>query len=324
MDDNEAEFALTRYSQQLWDELAERLPADAEFDRCGTIWVAADDDEMTLVRRKCASCCARGLAVEVLDEHGLADAEANLRRGLAGGLLVPGDSVIYPPCVARWLLDDARRHGVELRIGIAVTGLTGKQVQLADGSRISADCTVNAAGHLASLLTPGLPIRLRKGHLVITDRYPGFVRRQLVELGYLKSAHGVARDSVAFNAQPRRSGQVLIGSSRQFDVATDEIEPTMVSRMLARAFEYIPVLARLNVIRSWTGFRAATPDALPLIGPHPAFPGLYLATGHEGLGITTALATAELLTDILLGRTPRIPIEPYSPARFAGERGALA
>jgi glycine/D-amino acid oxidase-like deaminating enzyme len=86
--------------------------------------------------------------------------------------------------------------------------------------------------------------------------------------------------------------------------------------MVARALAYMPGLARLSAIRTWTGFRAATPDSLPLIGPHPELPGLYLATGHEGLGITTCLATAELLAALLAGRAPPIPAAPYLPARL--------
>ncbi len=46
MDDSEAQFALTRYSQQLWQELRPALPADVEYEQCGTIWVAADEQEM--------------------------------------------------------------------------------------------------------------------------------------------------------------------------------------------------------------------------------------------------------------------------------------
>src|SRR5215475_3493042 len=52
MDDSEAQFALTRFSQLLWDELREELPPSVEFDQCGTVWVAADDEEMVEVRRK--------------------------------------------------------------------------------------------------------------------------------------------------------------------------------------------------------------------------------------------------------------------------------
>ena len=74
---------------------------------------------------------------------------------------------------------------------------------------------------------------------MITDRYPGFIRHQLVELGYLKSAHSVSTDSVAFNVQPRQTGQMLIGSSRQYgnEIAVDQ---SMLTAMLQRATHYIP------------------------------------------------------------------------------------
>jgi glycine/D-amino acid oxidase-like deaminating enzyme len=108
---------------------------------------------------------------------------------------------------------------------------------------------------------------------------------------------------------------VLLGSSRQFGSESSAIEPHMLSRMLARAQEYMPELGGLNAIRTWTGFRAATPDKLPLIGPCESDERLYLATGHEGLGITTSLATAKLVVDRIAGRASAISIEPYLPSR---------
>jgi glycine/D-amino acid oxidase-like deaminating enzyme len=85
--------------------------------------------------------------------------------------------------------------------------------------------------------------------------------------------------------------------------------------MTERAVEYMPALGTLSAIRVWTGFRPATPDNLPLIGPLPERRNLYLATGHEGLGITTSLGTARLLVDQLLQRESEIPVEPYLPSR---------
>jgi glycine/D-amino acid oxidase-like deaminating enzyme len=87
--------------------------------------------------------------------------------------------------------------------------------------------------------------------------------------------------------------------------------------MLRRAFEYLPALSRLSAIRCWTGHRAATPDKLPLIGPTVENEKIWLATGHEGLGITTSLGTGRLLADLLLKRRSEVPAEPYSPARLA-------
>jgi D-hydroxyproline dehydrogenase subunit beta len=319
MDDSEAQFALTRYSCQLWADLAGELPADVQMDRCGTLWVAADAQEMAEVYRKDAYYSERHVATQVLDAGQLAAAEPQLRPGLAGGLRVPGDAAIYPPCAARFLLEKAQARGATARPGARVQALTGRNVQLADGTNVAAGIVVNATGCWAPSLTPGWPVRKRKGHLVITDRYPGFVHHQLIELGYLKSAHAVATDSVAFNVQPRSNGQLLIGSSRQFDVEDATVEMPILSRMLARACEYLPDLARLSALRVWTGFRAATPDKLPLIGPCPGGDGVWLATGHEGLGITTSLGTAKLLVDQILGRRPAIPWEPYLPERALAE-----
>jgi glycine/D-amino acid oxidase-like deaminating enzyme len=316
MDDSEAQFALTRYSRDLWSELVPTLSATVEFEPCGTLWVAADGEEIAEVRRKAGFYTERGVRTEILDPPALAEAEPNLRPGLAGALLVPGDAVIYAPCAARWLLD---RAGASLRVGCAVEALREDGVQLTDGTRISAGLTICAAGTWAAALQPDLAIRPRKGHLAITDRYPGFVRHQLVELGYLKSAHGAAAESVAFNVQPRGTGQVLIGSSRQFGATHAGVDAPVLGRMLARAIEYMPGLAGLSVIRTWTGFRAATPDKLPLIGPCPGRERVYLATGHEGLGITTSLGTARLLADSIAGRQPAIDPGPYLPCRFQSE-----
>lgn len=319
MDDSEAQFALTRFSQLLWQKLATDLPADVEFESCGTIWVAADEEEMAAVKQKKIFYESRGVPAEVLDSKSLHEAEPNLREGLPGGLLVPSDAVIYAPCAARFLVEQAQSRGTQLYLPAVVTEITADGVRLNNGSTLSARWIVNAAGSWSPSLTPGIEVKKRKGHLLITDRYPGYVKHQLVELGYLKSAHSFTSESVAFNVQPRRTGQMLIGSSRQFGVEGREINSVMLACMLARAEDFLPGIANLSAIRSWTGFRAATPDKLPLIGPHSAREGgrdnLFLATGHEGLGITTSLGTAALLVDQLLERPSQIPVAPYLPSR---------
>ncbi len=319
MDDSEAQFALTRYSRQLWDEVRDELPREVEHDACGTIWIAADDVEMAEARRKAKFYAERGCVVEILDTQSLREAEPNLRPGLVGGLRVPGDSVIYPPCAAQFFVDQARARGAKLFLGDAVEAINADDVRLRNGTSISAGLIVNSAGSWSPLLTPGLKVKKRKGHLVITDRYPQFLRHQLVELGYLKSAHSVTADSVAFNIQPRQTGQLLIGSSRQYDVDDAGVDPSILKRMLERAVEYLPGLRRLSSLRTWTGFRAATPDKLPLIGPHREHRRLYLATGHEGLGITTSLGTAKLLVAQIINRSSQIPVTPYLPARLSQE-----
>jgi glycine/D-amino acid oxidase-like deaminating enzyme len=315
MDDNPAELALSAYSLSLWRDLVGDRPQRHEYSPCGTIWVAADEEEMQAALAKAQTLHGYGLVCEVLTPAALYAREPQLRAGLAGGLLVKGDGLVYPPKTARLLLDRAMRRGAVTKRA-AVTAIEDHGVVLDDGTRHVAQHIVLAAGTRSAALLPELPIEPKKGHLAITDRYPGFVRHQLVELGYIKSAHASSGDSVAFNLQPRPTGQILIGSSRQFDTTDPAVEPPMLQRMLRHASTFTPRLRELNVVRCWTGFRAATPDGLPLIGPSGLRRGLWLATGHEGLGITTSLATAQLLAGQIQKSIPRIPYAPYLPERF--------
>jgi D-hydroxyproline dehydrogenase subunit beta len=280
MDDSEAQFALTRHSQQLWHAL--NLSAAAEYVQAGTLWIAADGEEMEAAERKHAWYSARGVPSRLLNASQLKAVEPNLADGLTGGLLVQEDSVVYPPVAALELARRAEKNGAHLIVGRAVKDIGQGRIVLDDGTEIRANRLIHALGAYATDLMPELPVRKRKGHLVITDRYPGFV----------------------------------IGSSRQYGAEDTAIDRQLLGRMLARAAVYMPAIADLNIIRVWTGFRAATPDKLPLIGPAPGDSTLWLATGHEGLGITTALATAELLADAFTGRAPAIAPEPYLPMRF--------
>jgi D-hydroxyproline dehydrogenase subunit beta len=314
MDDSPEQLALTKYSLRLWRELTPALDRRAELDVCGTLWVAEDESQLAALRAKRQLYATADVATEVLDAQALSEAEPNLRRDLVGALRVTNDSVVYPPGATLNLLDDARKNGAVLREGIDVVEIVPNEVRLANET-LRTDVVVNATGPWAPRLTPALPITPRKGHLAITDRYPTFCRHQIVELGYLTSAHVMTSESVAFNIQPRSTGQVLIGSSRELVGWDAQINRDILRRMLQRASQFMPRLGDLSVIRCWTGFRPATPDKLPLIGRWDPIPGLWIAAGHEGLGITTSLGTAQLLADQIAGRAPEIDPAPFSPMR---------
>jgi len=322
MDDSPAQLALTHYSRDRWRELQDSLPAAVEFEECGTLWVAADDEEMQEVFAKRKTYGQRGIETEVLDERGLREAEPYLREGLAGALRVPNDAVIYPPAAAGHFLASAQRMGAKLLYGKRAVSAGKGKVVLEDSTRLGARHIVIATGTDVSLC-PWVTVNRRKGHLAITDRYPGVLRHQLVELGYLKSAHSLTEDSVAFNVQPRKTGQLLIGSSRQYGDLSAQAEPHMLRRMLDRAVEYMPALSHLSVIRVWTGFRAATPDKLPLIGP-TADGSVLLAMGFEGLGITQAPGVARLVLHHITKAEIVLDPQPFLPSRVGAPEAMYA
>jgi glycine/D-amino acid oxidase-like deaminating enzyme len=318
LDDSEAQFALTRYSQRLWNELAPILPEQVEYVRFGTIWVAADEEEMAEVHRKYKAYTENGLEAEILDQKALHKEEPHLAESLVGGLLVKLDSVIYPPAATYYLLKESQKNGAVVRISTEVKEILPEgAVVLSDGTKISGNAIVNACGCQTPDLSDNAPVKKRKGHLAITERVEGFLNHQTIELGYLKSAHSIAGDSVAFNIQPRKTNQMLVGSSRQNDSEGTEVEHHMLSKMIERACVYMPALADVQVTRTWTGFRPATADKLPLIGPDGDSGKLWVAAGHEGFGVTCSLGTGKLVCDMIMGRPSEIDTKPYCPSRYA-------
>ena len=312
IDDNPAELRLSSYSLGLWRELVSDLPDDCAWRGCGTLWLAENDEEMDVAAEKQRRLSHCGVHSEMLTPPQVAQMEPALRSGLAGGLRVAGDGILYAPAAGRWL---ASHPGITRLAGEAAA-IKGDVVILASGERLTAPAIVVANGLGADALLGSRFLRAKKGHLAITDRYPPMVRHQLVELGYGASAHAASGTSVAFNLQPRPTGQLFIGSSRQFDSLDPAVDGEVLAAMLARARSWMPALAEMNIIRCWTGFRAAAADGLPLLGPHPDYPGLWLALGHEGLGVTTALGSAAIIAAQIRQRRPEIDDTPYLPARL--------
>jgi len=319
MDGSPAELALTTLSHNLWRALAPELPDAGQWDPCGTVWVARTQTELDALSGRCSTLAAAGHPSEILDEAQLREAEPELAPGLAGGLRIPTDAVVYPPTIVAWMLEGVSRSGGRILLRTSVAEIGNGCVELASGETLEADYVVNACGlHALDLLERPIDnaeIISRKGHLIITDRYEGMIRHQLLEAGYLDKAHAATDDSVAFNLQPRTTGQLLLGSSRQNRDTSRDIDSELMAMMVSRALEYVPGLAEVNAIRAWAGHRPATPDALPYIGPHPDAQRTIIAAGHEGLGITTSLGTARLIADHVLGQDPPIDPQPYLPGR---------
>ena len=310
LEDSPEQLAFTARGVALWR--AEALPPDCAREDRGTLWVARDRGELDEARATADRWTRLGLRAEILDAGQVRAAEPALRPDLAGGMMVPGDQVLYPPAAARFLLDRALARGARL-VRQPVRSLEPGGL-VTDTGRHPGDAVVLAAGLGTTALLPGLGIVPRKGHLAITGRVPGLVHHQVLEWGYARSAHGRDSASAACNIQPRATGQLLLGSTREFTGADPAPNRALLATLLGRLVELLPALAQVPVIRVWTGFRPCGPGNLPTIGPWPGRAGLYVAAGHEGIGITTALVTAELIAHHLLGTPPGLDPAPFLPS----------
>jgi glycine/D-amino acid oxidase-like deaminating enzyme len=197
-----------------------------------------------------------------------------------------------------------------------------------DRGRVAAPVVVNAAGpwsaQVARRLGSDLPVRPRRGHILVTEPLPPVIRHKVYECDYV-AAVGRDDDALACSAvvESTASGTVLIGSSRDFGGALPGAggraappDARVLAEMARRAVALFPFLRRVRAIRAYTGYRPACRGHLPVIGPDPTVAGLYHASGHEGAGIGLAPATAELLTAIIDGTATAVDPGPFSPGRF--------
>jgi len=113
---------------------------------------------------------------------------------------------------------------------------------------------------------------------------------------------------------PRKDNVLLIGSTIEdagFDLSTTD---DARKELHLFATELIPELTGLEPIKHWAGLRPKTNHGLPYIGRHSKIKNMFINTGHYRNGLLTAPASAELLADIMLQRTPIMPVDSFDPA----------
>ena len=308
-DDSPAQLQLTSWSARRWR--TEDLGPGCERETTGLIFMATNDEEKRELEAKAERFNSVGVKSERLDPAQLARLEPALRPGLAGGLLVPESQGVYQIGASRFLLGRALERGGSL-LREQVRELVPGGVRT-DRGRYHGDDVVLAAGLGITALLPELPVRPRRGHVVITDRIPGLFRHQLMEMGYLTAAHGRADAAVAFSCQSRGTGQLLVGGSREFVGLDPDVDREVLTQILRRATWFLPGLAKWPVLRTWVGFRPCGPSNVPVVGPWPGREGLFVAGCHEGIGIMSCMGTAELIAYHVTGIPTVLDTLPFLP-----------
>jgi len=325
------DLALALRGVALWHELAEAA-GDAgdrvEFEAKGGLVVAHDEKELEALFNMAELQRQLGARVELVTAGSLHELEPALTEDLGGGAFYEQDCQVQPMAAVDFLVRQFGAHGGCLVRGAEVVGAErdrqGKvrSVRTTMGTVVVGTCVVNAsgpwAGEVARRLGTDIPVEPRRGHVLVTEPEPPFVRHKVYEAGYVSSVHddgtGLACSAVV---EATRSGTMLLGSSREFVGFSRELDPRIIRTIAARAVALFPDLARARLMRAYVGFRPTTPDRLPIIGADLSVGGVYHAAGHEGAGIGLALVTAEIVETLVLGQTPSMDLAPFAPERFA-------
>jgi len=153
-----------------------------------------------------------------------------------------------------------------------------------------------------------IPIVPRRGQILVTEPLPPMIRHVLLCACYLIAKYHPEeldptdrhhRLGVGLAVEQTAHGGLLLGSTREFVGFDRRTTLAGIEAVAAHVKRLLPVLADVNIIRTFAGLRPKTPDGLPILGPVPELSGLIMAAGHEGDGIALAPVTGELVAEML-------------------------
>ena len=335
------ELDLARYSLELWDhledQLRERLPAgfpSFEYERKGGLVVATTADGAAPLLQFAQDQQRAGIDARSIDHDQALELEPDLNPDVTAAVHYPEDAQLQPVIATEALLAAARDLGARTSFGERVIGAvvdpTGKIIGVRttagvrQGGLVVLACGPWAA-QVAESLGTSIPVRPRRGVILVTTRMPHRIFHKVYDADYVGA---VGSDDQALQIssviESTAAGTVLVGSSRRQSGFDDALDLDAVREIARKATRIFPFLAEASVMRVYGGFRPFMPDHLPVIGPDPKINGLWHAGGHEGAGIGLSLGTAELLADLITGRRPALDPTPFDPARPSLLEGALS
>lgn len=318
-------------SQELIAELEHELDLPYEYRALGSILVCDNEDEAEAAKDWVKTQSDSGLKFNFLTNADIRRESPYFAHDIPGGLECETDSLINPYLFCYSLIDKAKQYGLKLQTNSEVTSISKKEdftIETAAGT-FTAKKVVNAAGpwapFIGEMLDLQIPIVPRKGHIMVGSRANPVMLRNVMEFGYLMNKFGRERKvdpitekhGVALVLEPTDSQNFLLGSSREFVGYDKRVDYNVVRNMANRALRFFPAMNDFNMIRTYTGFRPFTEDHLPIVSPVEEVPGLYIAAGHEGDGISMATVTGKLIEELIQGKEDTvIPTEPLRFSRF--------
>lgn len=257
---------------------------------------------------------ALGLPVETLDATQLAAMEPELAMRATGGIYFPQDAYLTPDRFMSAMIDSLRERGVDLMWNAAATGWQYgagriRAVMTASGA-VDADEFVICGGawsaEIARQLGIHLPMQAGKGYS-LTLPHP---RKQ--------PAHAMILSEARVAVTPMGSA-LRFGGTMEITGTDLSINPARVRGIIKGVAKYLPEFTAddFRDVQPWAGLRPCSPDGLPYIGRFSTYDNLSVAAGHAMMGLSLGPITGKLMSELLDGTEPSIPMTQLSPDRYA-------
>jgi glycine/D-amino acid oxidase-like deaminating enzyme len=307
-------------SIQIWERFGTEMGAETGFKKIGGYRVATTAEEVAFLRSYAAEQAGNGLEYEWLEANQARARAPWLGPSVRAATFCEIDAFSSPLISGGGLLNAARQAGVTFRPHAEVTALAraedGYTATTAAGT-VSCKTLVIAAGpwsaRLAKMLGADFPFYVDVNMLSVTEPAPFVLDRIVTHIGGILSLKQMP------------NGTVLIGGGWQgwgkFGRLEKEVDHVRLGQNLGVACAVVPALRRLRLVRSWAGYEAVAPDALPVFGALPGLPGAYVVAGARG-GYSMGPGQGYLVSQMILGEPTAIDVRQYDPARLKRGRAA--
>lgn len=316
---NPKELPLAMASVQLYGQLHEELGMDVEYTRKGNLRLCIDDGDIDRMTQGVESQRAMGLELEMLDAKQVKDINPYVDDIVIGASWCPSDGHVNPFLVTYAFMRKAKELGatiltqeevidVKVQKGKVTAVVTDKQI-------IETEVVVNAAGmagrKIANMVGLDFPLRPIFSEAMITEPYPRLFDQMVGTAKATFYGRQVAHGSFFWGGFIGTEEFIYRGGKPLFY----DMGPALSQRVL----EFFPMLADLQVIRTWSGIIAQTVDGIPVLGRTSEVDGFIFCAGFSGHGFGLAPIIGQLMSEMVLGACPVISLDDFCFSRFTGE-----
>ena len=304
-------------SLEMYRSLSKELNTDVEFQTRGGMIVIEDEEQLKIMEEFVDNQKRSGLEVEIIGKKDVIKKHPHITKNIIASTYSSKDSQVYPFSVMKGFLSKGIASGLDVKKNIFIKEIIERKdswrIVFNDNDYIEAERVVNAAGawaaEIGKMIGIDIPITPKKGQILVTEQVPMLGECNIWSAEYMVSKMNpelinnqnplYKELGVGFSFTQAIRGNYLIGSTRE-KVGFNKATSYEALKILAdQAVKFFPKFINVHFIRSFAGFRPASPDGKPIVGETPNKKGFYIAAGHEGDGIALAPITGKLIADLI-------------------------
>lgn len=316
------QLPLANRSRAIWGRLNEMLGEDAEFLPSGHIRVCFRPEQVGELEAYAEAARTYGLDLEMISHNALRERFPFIGPDAVAGSYSPTDGHANPRLAAPAFGRAAARAGAqvfeETEILTAEKDGADFRVESADGRVFRASSLLITAGAWGTLLSSQfgepVPQAVHGPQMGVTEPVPYRIKP------VIGVSSKITEEIVYLRQIPR--GNVIFGGGNRGpaypDLRRAYVLPQNTMTQLPQLRRLIPALAKLNIIRVWSGIEAYLPDDRPVMGPSSKVSGLFYAFGFCGHGFQLGPGVGDVMAELIDTGQTTTPIEPFRIGRFLG------